>query len=1140
MATEPLPGVGSTIGSYRIVAMLGHGGMGVVYRAEDLRLGRHVALKLLSSSLAADDGYRRRFLRESQLAASIEHAAILPIYDAGEADGLLYIAMRFIDGVDLAELLRREGPLEPQRAVALIGMLASALDAAHGRSLIHRDVKPSNALIGTDGDGEHAYLVDFGLTQAVDTDERLTATGQLVGTLDYLAPERLRGEEVDGRADIYSLGCVLFQCLTGEVPFRRESEAATIYAHLEEPPPRPSELRPGVPPGLDAVVARALAKDRADRYATGAALTAAARAAIAPRTAAGGGARLAGLPRRGLSAALALLLLATAGGVALLARDGAGGLRGLDGNVVGRIDAESGNILGPQYPVGRDPGVAVVGGGSVWVGSQRDGTVSRIDRRGGVVRIPVPDRPAGMAFAAGSLWVAENEARRVAQIDPQSSTIVQSIDVGNAPSAVAVGFGSLWVTSEVDRKVFRVDLARAVMTDEVDLATNATAVAAGAGAVWVTSEESGSVFRIEPDSGAVSETVDVGDGPSAVVVTSRAVWVANRQEGTVTRIDPATVEVTDTVRVGGEPSALAAGAGSVWVAGAADGAVVRIDPATRRVAERIEVGADSTALAVTDGAVWTATRPSPASHRGGTLTVEMWRTVHGLKLEPASYDWTIFQELGLSHDGLVSYRRTDSSTHGGLVGGLATDVPDPSPDGLTYVFKLRPGLRFSDGTRVRPEDFRASFEDLLTRHGRELPAFYQSIAGVPQCVRRPERCDLSDGIRTNAAARTITLHLTEPDPELMARLAFPLAYVAPADHPFRPKTPVPGTGPYRIVSFDPKRSVRLVRNPHFQPRPSAGRPEGLPDKIEFRLNESFSRSVAAVERGDADVAIVVSPFGGPWAKARIAALAARAPGQLYTDAGSETDYIFLNVRVPPFDDKRVRQALNYAVDRREIERRAGGVDLAQLACGLPPPGFPGYTPACRYTARPDPGGAWHAPDLDRARRLVRASGTAGQEVVVWGWKEKRSLMAYVAAVLRRLGYVTSLKVFPNFSAYGGPGWDPKNRVQLGIVGWQSDVAVPSDFATQFRCSSYLPKTPVANQNGAAFCDRRIEARAREASRTRDSETTAIWQDVYRMLDEAAPYVALVHRRALTLVSERVGNYKHHPLHGPLFEQMWVR
>ena len=251
--------------------------------------------------------------------------------------------MRFVDGVDLAELLRREGPLAPERAVALVGQLASALDAAHARGLIHRDVKPSNALIGTDGDGEHAYLVDFGITQDTAAQERLTATDQLVGTLDYLAPERIRGEPVDGRADIYALGCVLFECLTGQVPFPRASEAAAIYAHLEEQPPRASELRPGLPKALDAVVARALAKDRADRWQTGAELRAAAQRAISS-----GAPARARLPLRGRLAAAALAALAVAAGAALLfGGDDGTGLAAIDANTVGLIDAEQRPDHGP-------------------------------------------------------------------------------------------------------------------------------------------------------------------------------------------------------------------------------------------------------------------------------------------------------------------------------------------------------------------------------------------------------------------------------------------------------------------------------------------------------------------------------------------------------------------------------------------------------------------------------------------------------------------------------------------------------------------------------------------------------------------------------------------------------------------------
>ena len=231
---------GSQIADYRIEAVLGRGGMSVVYLAEDLRLKRRVALKLLTPALAADERFRDRFLRESELAASLDHANVIPIYEAGEADGSLFIAMRYVEGSDLKALLR-DGPLSQERAVLLAGQVAAALDAAHERGLVHGDVKPSNVLI--DGRG-HAYLADFGLTKRV-TDERPAAGGeaQLMGTIDYVSPEQIRGEDVDGRADVYSLGCLLYECLTGRQPFKRGNDAAILYAHLEDEPPQPARRR---------------------------------------------------------------------------------------------------------------------------------------------------------------------------------------------------------------------------------------------------------------------------------------------------------------------------------------------------------------------------------------------------------------------------------------------------------------------------------------------------------------------------------------------------------------------------------------------------------------------------------------------------------------------------------------------------------------------------------------------------------------------------------------------------------------------------------------------------------------------------------------------------------------------------------
>ncbi len=261
---------------YELERELGRGGMGTVHLARDTRLGRHVALKLLPPELAGDVQFRERFLREQRIAASIEHPNVVPIYDAGETDGRLYLAMRYIAGTDLKQLIEA-GALEPVRAVRIVEQVAAALDVAHARGLVHRDVKPANVLVDP---SSHAYLCDFGLTKETASGSGVTATGQLVGTLDYLAPEQIRGGEPDGRADVYALGCVLYACLTGRPPFGGRSEAQTLWGHMQEDPAPPSSLAAGVPPELDAVVLCSLAKEPQDRYASAGELADAARAAL--------------------------------------------------------------------------------------------------------------------------------------------------------------------------------------------------------------------------------------------------------------------------------------------------------------------------------------------------------------------------------------------------------------------------------------------------------------------------------------------------------------------------------------------------------------------------------------------------------------------------------------------------------------------------------------------------------------------------------------------------------------------------------------------------------------------------------------------------------------------------------------------
>jgi predicted Ser/Thr protein kinase len=272
---------GTQFGAYRIESVAGQGGMGVVYKATQVGLDRAVALKVITPAFAHDEEFRARFQRESKLAASIEHPNVIPVYEAGEHDGTLFLAMRFVDGTDLKSLLSREGRLEPIRAARFVSQIANALDAAHAAGLVHRDVKPANALLASQ---DHVYLTDFGLTKRAASGSAMTKTGQMVGTVDYVAPEQVEGTSVDARTDVYSLACVYYHLLTGRVPFDKPTEMAKLFAHVHESPPRPSESVAGLPGAIDDVIWRGMAKEPSKRYLSAGDLGRAAVAAAEQRT----------------------------------------------------------------------------------------------------------------------------------------------------------------------------------------------------------------------------------------------------------------------------------------------------------------------------------------------------------------------------------------------------------------------------------------------------------------------------------------------------------------------------------------------------------------------------------------------------------------------------------------------------------------------------------------------------------------------------------------------------------------------------------------------------------------------------------------------------------------------------------------
>jgi YVTN family beta-propeller protein len=507
--------------------------------------------------------------------------------------------------------------------------VADALDTAHDRGLIHRDVKPANILV-EGGRRDRAYLTDFGVTKRTASRSGLTQTGQFMGTVDYMAPEQIEGKEIDGRADQYSLGCVAYEALIGEPPFAKDAEVATIYAHLKDPPPRPTAKRPELPAALDSVLARSMAKRPEDRYPSCGALGEAVRAAVdqAEKPAV-----TTPSSRRRLFGALAavVVLAAVAAGVGLVTshrgtqQPGSGspttsvlgqppGLARIDPKTnrvsktfdIGATSVEIGDDavwalliadvvkinprtntvvadipiqarLGGQFLL--TPETLAVGEGAVWVSAAP--SVVRIDPGRNEVTAELPGEtvtcsgcpaatidPSGVAAGLGGVWVLNPSAGVVAEIDPATNRRVATIPIQNATS-VAVGEGAVWVTNGISDVVYRIDPRTAKIVARIPMPGAANVVAVGGGSVWVSNSPSGTVVQIDPASNVGVATIPVGRGPRGLAFAAGSVWVANSGDGTVSRIDTATQRVVATVPIGlcggGGPAGVAADDQAVWV-----------------------------------------------------------------------------------------------------------------------------------------------------------------------------------------------------------------------------------------------------------------------------------------------------------------------------------------------------------------------------------------------------------------------------------------------------------------------------------------------------------------------------------------------------------------------------------------------
>jgi serine/threonine protein kinase, bacterial len=589
-----------TFGRYRLMGLIGQGGMGKVFRAFDPVLQREVAIKVLPRESADEPNFRERFRREALTTAGLADPHVIPIFDSGERDGQLYLVMAVIDGVDLATLLNRDGPMNPQRAVQVIEHVAAALDTAHAAGLVHRDVKPSNVLISG---RNHVYLIDFGIAHD-SAATQITRTGGFLGTVAYMAPERFSAGKIDARGDVYSLACVLYECLTGQPPYTGETLEQQITAHLTQAPPRPSVQRPGVPAGLDGVVARGMAKDPDQRYQTAAELAAAAHRALTEPTAAARTTQVAPTVPESLNQQPTLHREPPASlGVrprnrraVMLAAVAAVVVAVVAASVfyfLHRRGATTGSAPAPA-PEPAPRGQATTPRGPPTITST----------------IRVGNGAFGVAVdpAAHAVYVTNNGSGSVAVVDTASRTVTATIAVGQHPVGVAVdpSTRTVYVTNYDDASVSVIDAAsRAVIaTVAVGGHPGGVAVDPDAHTAYVTNGDNASLSIIDTTTHAVTGTVPVGTGPTRVAVDPSAhrLYVTNG-DPTVSVIDSTNRTLIATMPVPGHPGGVATDPTShiAYVTNSDDSSVAVVDTTSLKVTASVSVGQHPGAVAIDPG-----------------------------------------------------------------------------------------------------------------------------------------------------------------------------------------------------------------------------------------------------------------------------------------------------------------------------------------------------------------------------------------------------------------------------------------------------------------------------------------------------------------------------------------------------------
>jgi peptide/nickel transport system substrate-binding protein len=533
----------------------------------------------------------------------------------------------------------------------------------------------------------------------------------------------------------------------------------------------------------------------------------------------------------------------------------------------------------------------------------------------------------------------------------------------------------------------------------------------------------------------------------------------------------------------------------------------------------------------------TATTAAPASHRGGTL--KLLAKAAGGTLDPqVNYTLQFWQLYQATYDGLLGFKKAGGNGAFDVVPDLAQSLPKPTNGGKTWVFTLRKGIKFSNGQPVTVNDVVASLQRIFKVKSPTSGSFYAGIVGATACLAKPASCTLKGGVSANAKANTVTINLIAPDPEFKYKLSVPHASIVPASSPSSDAgtKPIPTTGPYYFASYNPNKQLVMKRNPYFKEWSKDAAPDGYPDQITQSYGLTVEAQITAIENGQYDWTLESPPAD------RLNEIGTKYASQAHVETLTAFWYAPMNTRLAPFNNLKARQAVNYAIDRNALVKIFGGPKLATPSCQVLPPGFPGHIDYCPYTK--NPGKTWSAPDLAKAKQLVKESGTAGQKVAVVSSDDEvnKATAVYLQSVLNSIGYKASVKPISGniFFTYAQ---NTKNKVQINVQQWYQDYPAASDFLhVLFGCESFHPGSD-SSINIAGFCDKSINAKMHHAlatALTNETAANAEWAKIDKLVTDAAPMATLFTPKHIDVLSKRVGNFVFSKQFYWLVDQSWVQ